>query len=296
MADKYTNLAALTEFLSNIKTWATAIFSPKFSILSYGHSTWDDYLAAYNNKSVVYCRASSSSNPASGSQTRLAFMAYVNNAENPTECEFQYYRSVSSHSYSQQGDQVYVYKLNKNTGWSVTVRETYTKINVEKGIDYTYSSGTTKLKAKLKSETALTLDSAAATTTADRVYPVALDKSGYLAVNVPWTGGGGGGGGMELVTSPTNNDILLTDSNGQAIDSGHSLSEYQTLVASPTNNNILLTNSNGQAMDSGHALSEYQTAANLVTSINSSSTNAQYPSAKCVYDLVGDIETLLSQV
>lgn len=35
---------------------------------------------------------------------------------------------------------------------------------------------------------------------------------------------------------------------------------------------------------------------NLVTSLSSSSTDAQYPSAKCVYDLIGDVETLLSQV
>lgn len=33
---------------------------------------------------------------------------------------------------------------------------------------------------------------------------------------------------------------------------------------------------------------------NKVTSLSSSSTDTQYPSAKCVYDLVGDIETLLA--
>lgn len=44
------------------------------------------------------------------------------------------------------------------------------------------------------------------------------------------------------------------------------------------------------------SLSGYQTTANLVTSISSSSTNSQYPSAKCVYDIVGNIETLLSNV
>jgi len=49
------------------------------------------------------------------------------------------------------------------------------------------TSGTTSYKAKLRSETALTVDSAAATTTSGRVYPVAIDKTGYLAVNVPWT-------------------------------------------------------------------------------------------------------------
>ena len=39
-----------------------------------------------------------------------------------------------------------------------------------------------------------------------------------------------------------------------------------------------------------------QSTDNLVTSVSSSSTDAQYPSAKCVYDLVGDIETLLASI
>lgn len=33
---------------------------------------------------------------------------------------------------------------------------------------------------------------------------------------------------------------------------------------------------------------------NKVTSISSGSTDTQYPSAKCVYDLVGDVETLIN--
>jgi hypothetical protein len=58
-------------------------------ILSYGSSTWNSFIDAYNNNVIVYCRASSdSSNPASGSQTRMAFMAYVNNETTPTEVEF----------------------------------------------------------------------------------------------------------------------------------------------------------------------------------------------------------------
>lgn len=32
----------------------------------------------------------------------------------------------------------------------------------------------------------------------------------------------------------------------------------------------------------------------VVTSISSSSTDDQYPSAKCVYDLIGDVESLLA--
>lgn len=114
------------------------------AVLAYGKSTWDDFMAVYPN-AVVYCRASSQSNPASGSQTRMAFMAYVNNETNPTEVEFQYYRSVSSKTASQQGDQVYIYKLNKNNAWSVTVRETNAKIAAGTGMTQNYASGTLTL-------------------------------------------------------------------------------------------------------------------------------------------------------
>ena len=102
-------------------------------ILSYGNSTWTDFINAYNNNVIVYCRASSNNNPASGSQTRMAFMAYVNNATTPTEVEFQYYRSMNAHSATAMGDQVFVYKLNKNNGWSVTIRDASIKqIKVDK--------------------------------------------------------------------------------------------------------------------------------------------------------------------
>lgn len=45
-----------------------------------------------------------------------------------------------------------------------------------------------------------------------------------------------------------------------------------------------------------YAKTQIQTTDNLVTSISSSSTDAQYPSAKCVYDLVGDVESLLADI
>ena len=154
------------------------------TILAYGKSTWNDFITAYTNKHVVYCRASSNANPTTGSQTRMAFMAYVNNETTPTNVEFQYVRSIASHSDTQQGDQVYVYKLtNANSGtWSVETREMATKIVPSTGLNGSYSSGT------------------------------------------------------------------------------------------------------------------YTLTENIVTSLSSQSTDTQIPSAKCVYDLVGDIESLLSEV
>ena len=128
-----------TKFLAGDGTWKSG--GLPMVILKYGSSTWNDFIEAYTNNVIVYCRASSSSNPASGNQLRMAFMAYVNDETNPTEVEFQYYRSVSSHSATQMGDQVFVYKLNKNSGWSVTTREASLKqIVAGTGISVSYSS------------------------------------------------------------------------------------------------------------------------------------------------------------
>jgi hypothetical protein len=35
---------------------------------------------------------------------------------------------------------------------------------------------------------------------------------------------------------------------------------------------------------------------NLVTTISASSTDSQYPSAKCMWDIIGNIETRLSNI
>lgn len=43
-------------------------------------------------------------------------------------------------------------------------------------------------------------------------------------------------------------------------------------------------------------ISGKQDVSNLVTSLSNSSTDAQYPSAKCVYDLIGDIESALAAI
>lgn len=117
------------------------------TILSYGNSTWADFIAAYTTNTIVYCRASSNGDPASGSQTRMAFMAYVNNATNPTEVEFQYYRSVSTKSASAQGDQVFVYKITNAGTWTVTSRNAYTKIQPGTNMTSSYSNGVLTLNS-----------------------------------------------------------------------------------------------------------------------------------------------------
>ena len=134
-----------TSDLTNDSNFITGMF-----IASYGSSTYAEVLDAYQKNKVIYCRASSNANPATGNQLRMAFLAYVNNQTTPTEFEFQYYRSVNTHSASQQGDQVYVYKLNSSGTWSVTTREAYTKMVAGTGLSSSYSSGTLTLSSDVK--------------------------------------------------------------------------------------------------------------------------------------------------
>lgn len=116
-------------------------------IASYGSSTYVEVLAAYQANKAIYCRASSNSNPATGDRLRMALLASVNNQVTPTEFEFQYYHSVAPHTDVQQGDQVYVYKLNSSGTWSVTVHEAYSRITVSVagGISKYYDDGTLTL-------------------------------------------------------------------------------------------------------------------------------------------------------
>ena len=118
--------------------------------MSYGESNaWAKFIAAYRGNKIVYCRASSAANPASGSQTRKAFMAYVNNATNPTSVEFQYVRSVSSKTASQPVDQVFVYTLTSANGgtWTVTTRDMGPKLAQGTNTTVSYSNGTYTISA-----------------------------------------------------------------------------------------------------------------------------------------------------
>lgn len=171
----FPSIPANTSDLNNDSGYITGMY-----IAAYGKSTYADVLAAYQANKVVYCRASSSSNPASGNQLRMAFLAYVNSEATPTEFEFQYYRSLSSHTYNDQCDQVYVYKLNKNNGWSVTIRQAVAKIIPSTGLAYTFVTGnspTNTIKVKLNSETSL-----GTIGTTEGLYPVGVDSNGQLCV------------------------------------------------------------------------------------------------------------------
>ena len=66
-----------------------------------------------------------------------------------------------------------------------------------------------------------------------------------------------------------------------------------SIDSTPTQNSSNLVTSGG-VYNAILSVSGKEDTANKVTSLSSSSTDTQYPSAKCVYDIVGDIETLIN--
>lgn len=41
---------------------------------------------------------------------------------------------------------------------------------------------------------------------------------------------------------------------------------------------------------------DFQLKSNIVTSLSSASTDTEYPSAKCIYDIIGNLEQRLSNI
>ena len=95
------NVPTKTSDLTNDSDFMNGMF-----IASYGTSTYAEVLEKYQHNHIIYCRAAGGTNPAGASKQRMAFLAYVDNQDTPTEFEFQYYRSMNAHSNTDQGDEV----------------------------------------------------------------------------------------------------------------------------------------------------------------------------------------------
>ena len=105
----------------------------------YGTTTYAEVEEAFNAKKVVYCRV-----PQNGNAVRMAFLAYANPGTSGN-FEFQYYRSMNSRTYTNQVDEVYVYKVQNTTSnqWSTTTR--YSSYNTKVGNNLTYNISSNNL-------------------------------------------------------------------------------------------------------------------------------------------------------
>ena len=94
------------------------------------------------------------------------------------------------------------------------------------------------------------------------------------------------GSGNITITGGTSTDVQI---NGTSIVSNGTANIITETTYNATTNKIA-------TMSDIPSVSGKENTSNKVTSLSSSSTDTQYPSAKCVYDLIGDIESLLSEV
>lgn len=110
---------------------------------------------------------------------------------------------------------------------------------------------------------------------------------GALASNTTYVSTVNGSSGAVTISVPTKTSDLQNDSGflTSAVTTFNGQSGAVTYSAP-------VSSVNGQT----GAVTGLQTTSNLVTSVSSSSTDSQYPSAKCLYDMVGDIETLLASI
>lgn len=95
----------------------------------------------------------------------------------------------------------------------------------------------------------------------------------------------------DLPTVPTNVSAFTNDA-GYTTNTGTITGITMNGASKGTSGVVNL----GTVITSHQDISGKENTTNKVTSLSSSSTDTQYPSAKCVYDLIGDIETLLQGV
>lgn len=110
---------------------------------------------------------------------------------------------------------------------------------------------------------------------------------GALASNTAYVSSVNGSSGAVTISVPTKTSDLQNDSGflTSAVTTFNGQSGAVTYSAP-------VSSVNGQT----GAVTGLQTTSNLVTSVSSASTDTQYPSAKCLYDMVGNIEALLSAI
>lgn len=94
-----------------------------------------------------------------------------------------------------------------------------------------------------------------------------------------------------IPTVPTNVSAFTNDA-GYTTNTGTitSVKMNGTTVSSSGEANL------GTVITSHQDISGKEDKTNKVTSLSSSSTDTQYPSAKCVYDMIGDVETILTRL
>ena len=105
------------------------------------------------------------------------------------------------------------------------------------------------------------------------------------------------GGKLQYTTDYTNYDNAGGSSTltGASDPTTATVGEVGQFYLNTTTNNIFMCVANGGGSYTWQASAgnSKEDKSNKVTSISNTSTDTEYPSAKCVYDIVGDLDTIL---
>ena len=114
-------------------------FITGLTILTYGSSTWNDFITAFNANKVVFVRCGAGTTPGASTKPILAHLVkveYYN--ENPRYAEFRFDDYVDQKTYANQDDHIRIYKLFTDNGWTLTTVPVAPRIVAGDGINYNW--------------------------------------------------------------------------------------------------------------------------------------------------------------
>lgn len=155
--------------------------------------------------------------------------------------------TYSSKNAVSDGTDVSLVTTGEKYTWNNKTSNTGTVTKVSTGAGLTGGDVTTTgtIKANLLSETKLTNASSTATETANRVYPVALDKNGKLAVNVPWTDNNTDTKVAQTATTTSADYEVLFSSTADNTTRTEGARKNSNLKFNPSTGNLQATKLNG---------------------------------------------------
>lgn len=165
-------------------------------------------------------------------------------------------------------------KLAVNVPWT-TNAGTVTSVATGDGLTGGTITGSGTLKAKLKDYTKDSADAPSPGSTANRLYPVKLDKSGNLAVNIPWTDTNTKVTAVETDTTNADYRVLLSNSNSTS-DETNTVRKDKDFIYNPSTNILTVNKVNMKVLRNYHTAASSTAGSDAGSGVSPRYTPAQW--------------------